>query len=71
MFFTILKKLEAFFNFSTFGLNALLMHSGDRSSLPSPAEFNFEERLLDDYKGSLKAGALEANDLTIEALHEK
>ncbi|KAK3790566.1 hypothetical protein RRG08_010613 [Elysia crispata] len=42
-----------------------------KSTLPSPAEFNFEERLLDDYKGSLKAGALEANDLTIEALHEK
>ncbi|RUS78100.1 hypothetical protein EGW08_014144, partial [Elysia chlorotica] len=42
-----------------------------KSHLPPPAEFNFEERLLDDYKGSLKAGVLEANDLTIEALRDK
>ncbi|GFR61340.1 tyrosine-protein kinase transforming protein Fps [Elysia marginata] len=42
-----------------------------KSSLPAPAEFNFEEKLLDDYRGSLKASVLEANDLTIEALHDK
>ncbi|GFN98062.1 tyrosine-protein kinase [Plakobranchus ocellatus] len=42
-----------------------------KSSMAPAAEFSFEEKLLDDYKGSLKPGVLEMNDLTYEALQAK
>uniref|UniRef100_A0A0B7B2N1 SH2 domain-containing protein n=2 Tax=Arion vulgaris TaxID=1028688 RepID=A0A0B7B2N1_9EUPU len=42
-----------------------------RSSLSSPIDFTFDERLLDSYSGSLKANVIEINDLTVELLQTR
>ncbi|CAG5122144.1 unnamed protein product, partial [Candidula unifasciata] len=41
-----------------------------KSSPPEPIVFEFDEKLLEGYSGSLKASVIEVNDLTVELLQE-
>lgn len=42
-----------------------------RSSPPQPIDFKFDESLLCDYKGPLKANQLALDDMTFDPLKEK